>query len=98
MRILKSIIITLLITSSLYTKGQSIKTYKGQFKKGIATYQYFEDTNKMRIFHGNFYYKETYEGWSKIEKIIKGRYRNNLKDGLWVYTRKLNGKTTTENQ
>ena len=60
--------------------GQTIKTYSGNYEKGVATYQYFENENYERILNGNFLYKEN--GYQ-----ITGQFKNNLRNGLWKATR-----------
>jgi hypothetical protein len=64
--------------------SQNIKKYSGEFEEGKAVYEYYEDDNMNRIFHGSFYYKPF---WEEME--IKGTYKNNQKSGLWSIKRKL---------
>ena len=60
--------------------SQTIKTYSGNYEKGKATYQYYENENYERILNGNFLYKEN--GFQ-----ISGQFKNNLRTGLWKATR-----------
>ncbi len=56
--------------------GQTIKTYNGEYEKGTAIYQYYENTNYERVMNGNFSYKEN-------DYQITGQYKNNLRNGIW---------------
>jgi len=61
--------------------AQQIKTYKGDYKEGKSTYQYYEDKNYERVYDGNFSYTR-YSG----ESTINGTYEHNIKTGKWVFT------------
>lgn len=69
--------------------AQELKTYSGSFKGGHATYTYYE-TDAGRIFEGKFHWKGNgarpgyleYKG----EVEITGSFKNNKRDGLWIYT------------
>lgn len=73
-----------------FTYGQTLKTYTGSYAGGIATYQYYENTNYERIFNGKFSYKSVKDNVnlyrvhipSSIE--INGTFKNNFKNGLWM--------------
>jgi len=92
---MKKIIYTILILSiSLFTlQGQSLKTYSGPysiknstFKNGSATYSYYEKGGE-EIKKGNFSFKVKSTNYAgSMEIIIKGKYKDNLKTGLWTYT------------
>ena len=43
----------------LQLHAQTLKTYSGPYGKGTATYQYYEDNNGERVYHGTFTYKKT---------------------------------------
>lgn len=82
-------IICLLTTAFL--KAQTVKSYTGPFTvssaEGTATYQYIEDPSTgSRVFNGKFSFSGKIGG--KLIETIEGNYKNNLKDGLWVYNTK----------
>ena len=58
--------------------SQTLKTYTGNYEGGSATYQYYENENRDRIFHGQYQYKER-------NLKINGQFNNNLKDGIWSF-------------
>ena len=68
---------------------QDLKTYSGSFKGGEATYSYYENDDG-RVFEGEFHWKGNgarpgyleYKGDVEIE----GSFKNNKRDGLWIYT------------
>jgi hypothetical protein len=83
------ILIVLAITCigfDLYS--QSIKSYTGNFVVGLsngnASYQYYVDSNDNQIKSGKFTYNGAIEG--KLTETITGSYKNNLKNGKWIYT------------
>ncbi|MEX0811172.1 MAG: hypothetical protein WD048_03075 [Chitinophagales bacterium] len=63
--------------------AQNIKTYKGSYKGGEATYEYYENDAYERIYHGAFTYIRKSESGNKNE--IKGQYANGLKVGEWKF-------------
>ncbi|WP_134344198.1 hypothetical protein [Flavobacterium psychrophilum] len=68
-----------LICFNIYS--QNLKNYVGEYKSGFANYQYFENENYERVFEGNFKYTKD----KNLE--IKGIFKNNLKVGVWKYTK-----------
>lgn len=73
--------------------GQILKTYEGNYNEGSVSYQYYENNNQERIYHGKFVYIVNN---SKTE----GQFKNNKKDGLWKfsYTFRNNIYKTTETE
>jgi hypothetical protein len=71
------LIIGFLVVANL-ANSQTLKTYTGNYEDGSATYQYYENENKERIFHGQYQYKER-------NLKIYGQFNNNLKDGIWSF-------------
>lgn len=65
----------------LQLQAQTLKTYSGPYGKGTATYQYYEDNNGERVYHGTFSYK----GLEGTIKIV-GSYKNGKRNGNWVGT------------
>lgn len=63
------------------------KTYSGEYENGIATYQYYENSDFERVLNGTFSYKVTDRregrGYCTIE--VSGRFKDNIKDGKWTY-------------
>jgi len=98
-QLILSVIFSMIV---FFSYGQTLKTYKGKYEKskGVVEYQYFENKNYERVFQGHFLYKEekyiskkrNYDGI-----IIKGNYKNNLKDGLWTYKKIVNHKVKFKN-
>ena len=83
--------------------GQTLKTYSGLYEGGKATYTYYEDENGERVKHGKFTYDKGMEGTGVGVGAISGRmmsfttthhasgnYKNNMKDGEWIYKRQTN--------
>lgn len=103
---MKFFFIFLFILSAYVAKGQTIKSYSGDFGTGTATFEYYENDAAERVLHGTFTYDEN--GWH-----ISGQYKNNLREGIWQATRthksvrymvtanyqkgNLNGKCTAQN-
>lgn len=58
--------------------SQTLKTYSGVFKDGQATYTYKDKSGGGRIYEGWFNYT------CQDIKVV-GNYKNDKKDGLWVY-------------
>ena len=74
------IILTTLLSLKVFSLvAQTIKTYSGPYEEGKATYQYYEDKNGERIYHGKF----TYNNEEGTIKIV-GAYKNGKKDGIWT--------------
>lgn len=80
---------------SFCATAQEIQTYKGSYPrlhstlhmvKPTATYQYYEDEDFSRIYHGDFNMK--FHGKGSTEKVIrwgsvKGQFKNGKHDGDW---------------
>jgi hypothetical protein len=70
---------------SLSSYSQIIKTFSGPFYKGKATYQYFENEQYERIYHGKFAY---IEGDSLNREIssyyLNGSFLNDKRNGKWI--------------
>jgi formylglycine-generating enzyme len=68
--------------------SQNIKTYQGPYENGTTTYQYYENENYERIFHGNFKYKAIIidDVKGKLNLTVTGQYKLDKKDGIWSYT------------
>ncbi|MBK7088323.1 MAG: hypothetical protein IPH56_05155 [Chitinophagaceae bacterium] len=68
---MKSKLLTLMFSLViLQLHAQTLKTYSGPYGKGTATYQYYEDNNGERVYHGTFSYKGL-EGTIKLPVHIK---------------------------
>lgn len=63
--------------------SQAIKTFEGNYKEGMATYQYYEKDLK-KVFEGRFSYSK--KGINSI--TIEGAFEHDRKVGEWVYQRK----------
>ena len=86
---------SLVLFSNLTIFSQEIKKFVGKYSdesiSGDATYEYFENENFERIYHGSFMFTKgdpNAKLSSQIYREIKGKFNNNLKDGLWVYKTK----------
>lgn len=98
---MKSIIFfPLLVLISTIVFSQEIKTYSGsycelcdrnEFKPSKTTYNYYENNNSQRIFHGNFKYSvfESISFYHSYLIEINGQYNNNLANGSWNYKKKV---------
>lgn len=58
--------------------AQSLKIYFGKYREGTATYSYKDNPAGGRTYEGSFVYTTPY---SKIT----GQFKNNKKDGQWIY-------------
>jgi hypothetical protein len=102
MKIKQSILVIIFISVALIVNSQSLKTYKGKYNdKGKVEYQYFENENYERVLQGSFIYKE--EKYISKKRnyngiIIKGNYKNDLKDGFWIYKKVNNEKVKFKNR
>ncbi|MCZ8353769.1 MAG: hypothetical protein O9340_03470 [Cyclobacteriaceae bacterium] len=67
------------------SSGQTLISYTGTFDDGIASYEYYLSETGERMYHGAFTYKSV-DDYKKDEIQISGKFKNNLKFGLWKYT------------
>jgi len=67
----------ILLICIINANGQKIKNYNGNFKNGKASYQYYENKQMDRIFHGKFSYNgELFN--------VHGYFINGNKNGKWI--------------
>lgn len=90
---MKKIFSILLITISMNMKSQTIKTYNGTFENGNAIYEYYENADLERIYHGKFNYHASVNsirnsniGIENNKITVSGSYKENLKEGIWNYS------------
>lgn len=76
---MKQLILILYLVLSQNILCQTLKTYSGSFEAGMATYQYYENADYERIFHGPFKYTQ-----NKFCTIV-GQYKENKRTGNWIY-------------
>ena len=78
MKKITQILLILFITNLSFS--QITKTFKGNYKNGKATFQYYDGIQKDIILNGKF-------SFTKDNTITEsGEFVNNLKNGKWVYT------------
>ncbi len=58
--------------------AQTLQTYSGKYEGGEAAYTYKTASDGERIYEGDFRY-------TNDPVRITGRYKNDMKDGLWMY-------------
>lgn len=58
--------------------AQSLKIYSGKYREGTATYSYKDNPAGGRTYEGSFVYTTPY-------RKITGQFKNNKKDGQWIY-------------
>lgn len=75
----KLILLPFLLMLNVDSVAQSLKTFSGNFEQGSAVYQYYENSQFDRVFHGTF----SYTG-SMFD--MKGNYVDGQKDGQWSIT------------
>lgn len=88
---MKTIFLLTLFFILLQVHSQDLKTYEGEYKQGIAKYEYFENKDYERIFEGKFKFSR--------ENVISilGQFKNNKKTGEWIYIKDLKkAKTSTK--
>ncbi len=66
--------------TAITLSAQELKTYSGSFKGGQATYTYYE-TDDGRVYDGKFHWKSNLG-----DGEMTGTFKNNKRDGLWIYT------------
>jgi hypothetical protein len=76
MKSIKAFFFGLVMVYPLFGSSQAIKTYSGALDGGKASYQYYEDKNMDRVFHGYFNYTGTLYN-------MKGNYDHGKKVGKW---------------
>lgn len=74
-------------------KSQTIKTYNGTFENGNAVYEYYENADLERIYHGKFSYNASINsirnsnvGIENNKITVSGSYKENFKEGVWSYS------------
>ena len=88
----KKLLLIICLFTGLIIKAQTVKTYTGEYtvgsSNGTATYLYTEDpASGNRVFNGKFTYTGK-DGSGKLLETVSGSYKNNLKDGFWIYNTK----------
>ena len=83
---MKKISLIIFLISTINISSQEIKTYTGKYEHGKAIYEYYEDENYERIYHGEFTYDKLPEYASNQKINIKGQFINNIKEGIWYYS------------
>lgn len=71
------ILVIFLLQTSLV--AQNIKKYNGVYNNGKALYEYYENENFERIYHGTFVF-------TTPKSKLEGYFKNNMKDGIWKFT------------
>ncbi|MBP3549903.1 MAG: energy transducer TonB [Rikenellaceae bacterium] len=96
-----SVLIALLVATT--SMAQTVKTYKGPIKRPNSmiaslqigetfqdvTYQYYEDSDGARIWHGSFSIPKAPANWIRgsLHNIkIAGQYNHGKQNGLWTET------------
>lgn len=75
----------------IFVQAQELKTYKGDYEGGQATYQYFETDEFERIYQGSFSLTNMpynmQPGYSVKESKFScnGNFNDGYKEGEWVY-------------
>jgi hypothetical protein len=78
MKTITSIFISLCAVSLMQrTYSQTQMIYNGNFEKGVAKYQYYENNNFDRILDGQFSYSSDLYNYA-------GKFKENKRDGSWV--------------
>ena len=78
---MKTFVLFLLSLAPLYLLGQAVKLKKVKFKKSnLVKEQYYVLKKKKSIRHGEYLLLDA----NQMVKI-QGQYKNNLKDGRWIY-------------
>lgn len=75
-------LITLITVIFLQVKvySQQLKTFSGLLENGKTTYQYYEDADFNRVYHGKF----NWLGGMSNKLQVSGQYVNDKKSGLWI--------------
>lgn len=83
----------LIILLAQFNYSQELKTYKGKYNEGDATYQYYENAEYERVLNGYFEYsrKVLKETESKMYNICveTGTFIDNKKNGEWTFRTKV---------
>ncbi len=81
---MKITLLTIFCFISLNTYSQKLKKYNGEYKNGKALYEYYEDENYDRKYHGNFKYENDERNFNTV---VFGAFQNNIQNGEWYYKR-----------
>lgn len=74
------LIITIgILCANTHSFSQKIQTYSGAFEGGTATYQYYENEQYERVYHGDFKFQS--EGLT-----VTGKFSHSKKNGTWKAT------------
>ena len=73
-----------MISISFNSNAQELKKYEGNYKRGIASYEYFENENYERILHGGFAYAYRFHDGKWNDIAIAGEFNNGKKQGKWA--------------
>lgn len=78
--------------------GTASNIYSGPLHHGLVEYEYYEDADDNRVFHGSFKYEQEKERQDSISENfqylsynVNGYFENNSKDGKWSYVLMHNG-------
>jgi hypothetical protein len=86
MKKLLILILFLFFLADIYS--QEKKSYKGEYQgamtKGIATYDYLENSNLERVYNGPFEFSSI-EHYYGLKLLITGNYLNDKKNGNWTF-------------
>lgn len=106
-RIIIAGIISFIFISQVSAAGNPYKLvtasniYSGPLYHGQAEYEYYEDADDNRVFHGSFKYEQQKESQDSISGNfqnlyynVKGYFENNVKEGKWVYVLMSDGGTS----
>lgn len=76
--------LTLFLSANGQNKNVMTKTVDENY--GKATYSYYQNENFQDIPHGPFtFVRNNTNGTGKFIANISGRYKNGLRDGIWIY-------------
>lgn len=79
--LVKLFFVFIFMTNANYIVSQ-LKVYEGVYANGFAKYTYLQNEDMTRTFEGDFMFVSS----ENKEWYLKGKFKNNLKDGKWIST------------
>ncbi|MBU6122601.1 hypothetical protein [Hymenobacter siberiensis] len=74
------LIIGLILVLSSSASAQVVKQFNGPLDNGTGTYQYYENDDYKRIFHGKYLYKG-----DSNRTLVEGSFVDDKRNGLWHF-------------
>lgn len=77
---MKHLLSVLLLTIPMLSQAQKVKTFTGSIDGGQGTYQYYEDEDYKRVYHGRYMCNN-----EKLGRFVEGNFINDKRNGMWHF-------------